>query len=360
MAVVRRIVRQREFVLFASIVLVFIVMTFASPVFLTSGNITAMLLGLSIDAIVAIGMTLLLVSGGFDLSVGSGVAIAGAICAILLNAGSPPLISILAAMAFLALVGVVYGFLIARVGLNAFVTTLAGLSILRGLTYIITNGSNQVIADPAFAIIGRGQLLGIQAPIWYVLIAVIIGDVLLRRNRFFRRNYFIGSNEKAARLSGIPVTRMKTFNYVFMGLITAAAGIILAGRVGAATITAGTGLELRVITAVVIGGASLSGGEGSVLGSFLGCLLLVLINDILTLFGVGIYWQTLAIGVVLFLAVLIDRIGILVRERSALHQRSQQRSADQVFPGAAIPAEVFRPAVEQAVTEPSDTQRGPV
>jgi len=329
MSVVMRIVRQREFVLFAFIVLIFIGVALASPVFMKQGNIMAMLLGLSIDAVVAVGMTILLVSGGFDLSVGSGVAIAGAICAVLLKAGTSALVSIAAAMAFLALVGFVYGLLIARVGLNPFVTTLAGLSILRGLTYIITNGNNQIIDNAIFTAIGRGQLFGIPAPIWYVLGAVVVGDMLLRRNRFFRRNYFIGNNEKAARLSGIPVERMKIFNYVFMGLITAAAGIILSGRVGAATITAGTGLELRVIAAVVIGGASLSGGEGSVIGAFLGSLLLVLINDILTLFGVGIYWQTLAIGAVLLLAVLIDRIGILVRERSGLRQRSLRRSAEQ-------------------------------
>ena len=327
MSMIIRLAKQREFVLLAFIVLVFIVMSLASPVFLTKGNVTAMLLGLSINTIVAIGMTVLLVSGGFDLSVGSGVAFTGAFCAVLLSFGVSAPISILAALGFMILFGAFYGILIAWVGLNPLVTTLAGLSLLRGLTFIITDGSNQVIDVPLFTTIGRGEFLGIAAPIWYVIIAVIIGEILLRKNRFFRRNYFIGGNEKAARLSGIPVQRMKLFNYMFMGLLTAFAGIVLAGRFGAATLTAGTGLELRVIAAVVIGGASLAGGEGTILGAFLGSLLLVLINDILTLFGVSVYWQTFTIGVVLLLAVLIDRIGILIRERSALQERSLHRAA---------------------------------
>lgn len=326
MSIIMRFAKQREFALLAFIVLVFIIMSFASPVFLTKGNITAMLLGLSINTIVAIGMTILLVSGGFDLSVGSGVAVTGAICAILINAGVPVLLAILSAIVFMILVGAFYGILIAWVGLNPLVTTLAGLSLLRGLTFIITDGANKVINTPLITTIGRGEFLGISAPIWYVIIAVVGGDLILRRNRFFRRNYFIGGNEKAARLSGIPVKRMKLFNYMFMGLLTAFAGIVLAGRFGAATLTAGTGLELKVIAAVVIGGASLEGGEGTVLGAFLGSLLLVLINDILTLFGVSVYWQTFTIGAVLLLAVLLDRIGIIIRERSAMRERSQQRA----------------------------------
>ena len=322
MTILRRFVQQREISLLVFIVTIGVLMALTNPVFLAPGNVSGMLLALSIDGILAVGMTILLVSGGFDLSIGSAVAFAGALAAILLSAGVPAVLVIMVVIGAGILIGSTYAVLIGRVGLNPFVTTLAGLSILRGLTFVVTDGNNQVVTDPLFLAIGQGNFMGVPAPILYMFVAVIVGDILLRRNRFFRRNYFIGGNEKSARLSGIPVVRTRAFNYVLMATLAAIAGVILSGRVGAATLTAGTGLELRVIAAVVIGGASLAGGEGSVLGSFLGALLLVMINNVLTLLGVSIYWQVFTIGAVLLLAVLFDRLGVVVRERSIRDQRA--------------------------------------
>ena len=142
------------------------------------------------------------------------------------------------------------------------------------------------------------------------------GDILLRHSRFLRQNYFIGGNEKTARLSEIPVNKMKIFNYTMTGLFAGLGGIILTSRLGAASVTTGTGLELKVITAVIIGGASLAGGEGTVIGAFLGSLLTALIVNALTLLGVDVYWQTFVIGATLLVAVLIDRVGKL-RKRTA-------------------------------------------
>ncbi|MCD6343539.1 MAG: ABC transporter permease, partial [Spirochaetaceae bacterium] len=138
---------------------------------------------------------------------------------------------------------------------------------------------------------------------------LIIGDVLLRRSRFFRQSYYIGGNERAARLSGIPVDRMKILGYMLTGLFAGISGIVMTARLGAASVTAGSGMELRVITAVIIGGASLNGGEGSILGAFLGTLLMALITNALTLLGVDVYWQTFVIGATLLMAVLIDTLS---------------------------------------------------
>lgn len=153
------------------------------------------------------------------------------------------------------------------------------------------------------------MVLGIQTPIIIAAVLIVVGDILLRRFRFFRQNYYIGGNERAARLSGIAVDRMKTLAYVLTGLFAGLAGIVMTSRLGAASMTAGTGLELRVITAVIIGGASLQGGEGTVLGAFLGSLLMALITNALTLLGVDVYWQTFVIGATLLAAVMIDQLG---------------------------------------------------
>lgn len=205
--------------------------------------------------------------------------------------------------------GLFNGFIISVVGINAFVTTLASLSLFRGLTLIVTRGQNITSLGVDFNAIGQGKFLGIQAPIWYAVILVIIGDILMRHSRFFRQNYYIGGNEKAAKLSGINVVKIKILNYIIVGVLAGFAGVVATARMGTASVQQGTGLELRVITAVIIGGASLQGGEGSVLGAFLGSLLMALITNALTLLGVDIYWQTFVVGGTLLVAVLIDQLG---------------------------------------------------
>jgi ribose transport system permease protein len=311
---IRRITKVREFMIFIIVLGVCIVMTFASPYFLTSANLLALLLSFSLTAIMAVGMTNLMVSGGFDMSVGSVVAFTGAAVATLMHAGVPSILAVLMGLAIGALIGFFNGFIVAKIGINPFVTTLASLSLFRGLTLIITKGQNISRLPDAFTAIGQKDFLGIQMPIWYAVILVIIGDIVLRKSRFFRQNYYIGGNEKAARLSGISVDKIKVLNYVFTGLLAGAAGIIMTARLSTASVTAGTGMELQVITAVIIGGASLQGGEGTVIGAFLGCLLMGLITNALNLLGVDVYWQTFVTGGTLLVAVLIDRMGKVRRE----------------------------------------------
>ena len=294
-------------------------MSFASPYFLSRANLFAVLLSLSFEALIGVAMMNLMICGGFDMSVGSVVGFSGAVVAMLMKNGVMVPVAVLIALLLGACVGFFNGFVVSKVGINPFVTTLASLSLFRGLTMIITGGRNISPLPDSFNAIGQTQLFGIiQLPIIYMLALVIVGDILIRKSRFFRRNYYIGGNEKAARLSGIPVDRMKILSFVLTGLFAAAAGVVMTSRLGSASTTSGTGLELRVITAVIIGGASLSGGEGTVIGAFLGSLLMALIMNALTLLNVDVYWQTFIIGATLLTAVLIDRVGKIRKERNTL------------------------------------------
>lgn len=319
MRFLKRITGQREFSIFVIVAAIFIIMSFTSPYFLTKTNIHTLLLALSITAILAVGMTNLLISGGIDLSVGSVVGFTGIVAALLIKkAGMPLVLAIIITLVLGALIGLFNGFMVAKVGINPFIVTLAGLSLFRGLTYIVNSGQQVAQLGDAFNSIGQAVFLDVQLPIYYALLLVIIGDVLLRKNRFLRQNYFIGGNEKASRLLGIHVDKVKIINYMLMSAIAAFAGIVMTARMGAAMVYAGTGLELRVITAVVIGGASLGGGEGSAIGAFLGSLIMVLIINILSLLNVSIYWQTFVIGGVLLLAVTLDTLNIKRREKTII------------------------------------------
>ncbi len=229
--------------------------------------------------------------------------------ATLMAAGLPVPIAVLAGLALGAAVGLFNGFIIGKIGINPFVTTLSSLSLFRGLTLFLTRGKNISGLPDSFKEIGQATVLGVQTPIIIAGVLIIVGDLMLRRFRFFRQSYYIGGNERAARLSGINVDWLKILAYTFTGLFAGLAGVVLTSRLGAASMTAGTGLELRVITAVIIGGASLQGGEGTVFGAFLGSLLMALITNALTLLGVDVYWQTFVIGATLLTAVLIDQLG---------------------------------------------------
>lgn len=309
MSAVKKLTKQREFFILLIVVGLSAAVTTASSVFLSYQNIVALMLGLSVEVIIAVGMANLMVSGGFDMSVGSILAFSGVCAGLAIQAGVPPFAAVLIGMLIGGAAGLFNGFIISVVGINAFVTTLASLSLFRGLTLIVTRGQNITSLGLDFNAIGQGKFLGIQAPIWYAVILVIIGDILMRHSRFFRQNYYIGGNEKAAKLSGINVVKIKILNYIIVGVLAGFAGVVATARMGTASVQQGTGLELRVITAVIIGGASLQGGEGSVLGAFLGSLLMALITNALTLLGVDIYWQTFVVGGTLLVAVLIDQLG---------------------------------------------------
>jgi ribose transport system permease protein len=308
-AYLHKLMAAREITLIVLIVILIVVMSIASPYFLSLANFRAMAVGLVPTGVIVVGMAILLVSGGFDLSVGSVLALASTVCALLMIAGTPILPAILATLLLGAFIGLVNGLLITGLAINPLVATLGTMSVARGLALVFTEGFSLSSLPPSFGLLGNTNLFGLPPIVWLMIVLVGLGDFLLRRSTFFRQIYFIGSNERAARLSGISVDRVRVVAYVLTSALAALAGIMLASRLMSGTPTAGGGLELQVLAAAVIGGASLRGGEGTVLGAFLGAVFVALINNAMTMLAVSIYWQMIVTGAVLVAAVAIDMIG---------------------------------------------------
>lgn len=300
--------QDRVFSLSASILVLCVIMTFIFPAqFPTIENFSQLLLNLSIDTIVAVGMMILLISGMFDLSVGSVVAFAGGLAGYLMYYHDVHfLLAIAAGLSGSVLVGFINGLLIAKAGINPMIQTLAMMGVVRGLALMLSGAGIQNFPYN-FIYIGQSKLLTIQAPVWYMLAIVILFSFLLKRTVFFRRYYFIGSNERAAKLSGIEVDKMKIWAFVISATLAGIAGILLASRLGAALSTSGRGLELRVITAVILGGASLAGGFGKIWGAFLGALFMAIVNNVLIIARVSGYWQEIILGLILIAAVGVDQ-----------------------------------------------------
>ncbi|AQG79242.1 ABC transporter permease [Spirosoma montaniterrae] len=288
--------------------------------FPTVGNASQILLNLSIDAIVAVGMMILLIGGMFDLSVGSVVALSGGLSGYLMYYHDTNfLVAIGAGLLAALLVGYVNGLLIARAGINPMIQTLAMMGIVRGFALMLSGAGIQNFPYE-FIYIGQSKLFKLQAPVWWMLAVLLIFAFLVNRTVFFRRYYYIGGNEKAARLSGIDVDRMKIWAFVISAGLAGLAGILLSSRLGAALSTSGRGLELRVITAVILGGASLSGGQGRIWGAFLGALFMAIVNNVLIISRVSGYWQEVILGLILIVAVGVDQWFVRRSER-VLSQR---------------------------------------
>ncbi|MEM8966554.1 MAG: ABC transporter permease [Bacteroidota bacterium] len=320
--------QDRVVTLSLTIVVMFIVCSLIWPTkFPTFDNISLVLLNLSIESIVAVGMMLLLISGMFDLSVGSVVAFAGSITAYLMYYyGMYTPVAILIGLGLSGIVGLVNGLLVAKVGINPLIQTLAMMGIVRGLALMIAGaGIQNLPAD--FNAIGQTKILGIQSPVWFMLIIVAVFSILVARTVFFRQFYYIGGNEKAANLSGIRVDRVKIIGFVIISALAGIAGILLASRLGAALATSGRGMELRVITAVILGGASLLGGQGKIIGALLGTLFMGLVSNIMILARVSGYWQEIILGLILIGAVAID---ILLKKRAGTTPKKYVQQATSV------------------------------
>jgi len=265
-------------------------------------------------------MTLVILSGGIDLSVGAILALGGAIAAGLLKTGldipgtdlhMQVTVSgaILAALLVGTICGWINGITITRLQLPPFIATLAMLSIARGLTMLWTKGFPITALGPEFGYIGTGTPLGIPMPVWISLIIAAVFHIVVTRTPFGRYIYAVGGNERAAVLTGLNVERIKLCVYLIAGALSGVAGLIVTARLDAADPNAGLGYELDSIAAVVIGGTSLSGGRGSVLGTVLGCLIIGVLNNGLFLLNVSPFWQQVIKGVVILVAVALDRLG---------------------------------------------------
>jgi len=310
--VIQAFVNVRELTLFVLIALIIIVMSNLSPYFFSFANFRAVAVGMAPTAIIVIGMAILLASGGFDLSVGSVMALSSTVVAMLLLAGTPIPVAVVLGLVLGAVAGLANGLLITGLGINPLIATLGTMSITRGIALVLTEGFSVSSLPTEFAWIGKASVMGFPMMVILMLLLVIVFDLAVRHTRFFRQVYFIGANEKAAMLSGIHVNRVRIIAYVLTGMLAALAGILLASRLMSGTPTAGNGIELQVLAAAVIGGASLRGGEGTIFGAFLGVVFVALINNSMTMLAVSIYWQMIVIGGVLVIAVALD---MLIRKK---------------------------------------------
>lgn len=311
-----RLLRVRELALIVLIVLIGLILHLVTGRFFTTPNLNAISLGFATSAIIVFGMTAALVSGGFDLSVGSVFAMGGVITAFALRADVPISVSMVLGVGGGVLAGLLNGLLITKVQINPFITTLGMLGIARGVSLAITEGSPLAQLPPEFLVYGQGKILEIPNLIVIALLTILIGDVLMRRSSAFRQIYYVGGNEEAARLSGINVDRVKLGVYVLSGMLAALAGVLSVSRFTVADPGAGSGEELRIIAACIIGGCSLRGGKGTVIGGLLGLIFVGFINNGMILLRVPVYWQQLAMGIVLLLAVGFDTFSQRWQARS--------------------------------------------
>lgn len=289
------------------LVVLCVIITFVTPAFLTLSNITNIFTQVSVNAIIAVGMTFVILTGGIDLSVGSTLAISGALSAsIIKSTGSITLAIIVAALVGIA-VGLINGLLISKSKLQAFIATLATMTIFRGATLVFTNGIPISKLPEKFVNIGNGKIGFMPIPVIITVIVFIIAVYILSQTRFGRYLYALGGNEDSARLSGINTDKIKTLVYVVSGFASAIAGVIITSRIGSASPNAGTGFELDAIAAVVIGGTSLAGGEGKITGTLIGALIIGVLNNGLNLMNVSPFYQSIVKGLVILIAVLLDK-----------------------------------------------------
>jgi ribose transport system permease protein len=225
---------------------------------------------------------------------------------LLTQAQLPAPLAILAGLSIAALGGAINGWIVAKVRVNALIATLGTMQVFRGIA-VLVGGPGIANLPPSFSQWGQAQWLGLQAPIWLMLLVAAAGQFLMAKSRFFRRYYYIGANAKAASLSGIPVDRMLILAFALMGLLAGLAGLTFASRMATANSTAGDGAELRIITAVILGGASLQGGRGTVWGTLVGVFFISLVNNVMIFARLSPEWQSIVIGLVLVLAVAMDR-----------------------------------------------------
>ncbi|ELU8557254.1 ribose ABC transporter permease [Vibrio cholerae] len=287
-----------------------VIVSFLNPNFFTVDNLLNILRQTSVNAIIAVGMTLVILTAGIDLSVGSVLALCGAFAATLVAMEVPVLVAVPTALLAGAALGAISGIIIAKGKVQAFIATLVTMTLLRGVTMVYTDGRpiSTGFTDTAdtFAWFGTGYALGIPVPVWLMVVVFAGAWYLLNHTRFGRYVYAVGGNESATRLSGINVDRVKIGVYAICGLLAALAGIIVTSRLSSAQPTAGMGYELDAIAAVVLGGTSLMGGKGRIMGTLIGALIIGFLNNALNLLDVSSYYQMIAKAVVILLAVLVD------------------------------------------------------
>lgn len=296
----------RELLLVGVVILLGIIWTIMNPQFLSWNNMTNILRQASYTAIAAVGMTMVIIIGEIDLSAGSLVCAAGLVGAIVCKNTNSVFLAVMAALATGAVVGLFNGTLCAVGRLPGFIASLASMTILRGLAYIVTGGNSVVWTNDLFTKIGTGYMGPIPVPVIIMILIIIFGVLLTTKLRFGRYIYAVGGNMESSRWSGIAVVKVKILVYVIMGVLTSIAGLIVTARLGSGQPSAGLNFEMDCITAAVVGGTSMAGGRGKIIGTVVGVILLTVLTNGMTLVGMNTYWQQVLKGVIIVVSVLAD------------------------------------------------------
>lgn len=302
-----RLLRSPAFYPFVGLVVVTLVMILASDTFLTASNLSNIARQVSINAIIAVGMTCVILTGGIDLSVGPVMALSGTLTAGLMVAGLPPGLAIGVGLLVGVAFGIGNGLFVAYLHMPPIIVTLATMGIARGFGLMYTDGYPISGLPEWFALFGRASVFGLQVPILIMLITYLAAYVLLQHTRIGRYIYAIGGNEEAVRLSGVRAARFKLLVYGISGFTAAIAGLVLTSRLMSGQPNAGVSFELDAIAAVVLGGASIAGGRGVIIGTLLGAMLLGVLNNGLNMLGVSPYVQSVIKGGIILLAIFISR-----------------------------------------------------
>lgn len=308
----RRLNLSRELGLLLLLALVIVLFRLLFPVswgyFATFDNLASVVRNMVFEGILALGMMLMLVGGTFDLSVGATASMVGVVTGWLMkHAGWPVPVAILAGLGLAAASGFLNGLVVAKVRVNALITTLGTMGIFSGVALLV-GGPGITFLPPSFERLGQWQWLGLHAPVWLLIVLGLAGHYSLAHTRLFRQFYYVGSNPKAAQLSGLRVERLQMLAFTLMGLLAGLAGIVYAARVNTASSTVGVGKELGAITACILGGASLQGGRGTAWGALLGVLFVALNQNMLLIKQVRPEWQGIILGLVLVFAVAVDAV----------------------------------------------------
>ncbi len=289
-------------------ILLFAVLSLFVPYFFTWVNMVGLALSVATVGMIACTMLFCLASGDFDLSIESVVAFTGVLVAVVINATGSITIGIVFALLAAGCAGLVNGYIIAKLKINALITTLAMMQIMRGLGFIVSRGIAVGIKAPGFFVLGSGSFFGIPNPVWITIICFIVFGFLLNKTTFGRNTLAIGGNREAARLAGIQVDRIKIIIFTTQGLMAGLAGIVLASRMTSGQPNTSVGLSLDVISACVLGGVSLSGGVGTILGTIVGVLIMGTVQNAMNLLNIPTFYQYVARGIILLLAVLFDQL----------------------------------------------------
>ncbi|MGF6481324.1 L-arabinose ABC transporter permease AraH [Paraburkholderia sp. JPY419] len=297
-----------EYSLIVIFIVMFVTMSLTVDHFFSIENMLGLALSISQIGMVACTMMFCLASRDFDLSVGSTVAFAGVLCAMVLNATNSTVIAIIAAVAAGGVIGFVNGAVIAYLRINALITTLATMEIVRGLGFIVSHGQAVGVSSDTFIALGGLTFFGVSLPIWVTLICFIVFGVMLNQTVYGRNTLAIGGNPEASRLAGINVERTRVYIFLIQGAVTALAGVILASRITSGQPNAAEGFELNVISACVLGGVSLLGGRATISGVVIGVLIMGTVENVMNLLNIDAFYQYLVRGAILLAAVLLDQL----------------------------------------------------